>query len=74
MQTRRLGRTGLEVTVVGFGALTIGGAFGAVDDAVSTAALHAAQTILPEINTNTIAGIQAAHRMAASRVDSQSVC
>lgn len=42
MQTRRLGRTGLEVTVVGFGALTIGGAFGAVDDAVSTAALHAA--------------------------------
>lgn len=42
MQTRPLGRTGLEVTVVGFGALTIGGAFGAVDDAVSTDALHAA--------------------------------
>ena len=42
MQTRPLGRTGLEATVVGFGALTIGGAFGEVDDAVSTAALHAA--------------------------------
>ncbi len=42
MQTRLLGRTGLEVTVVGFGALTIGGAFGAVDDAVSANALHAA--------------------------------
>lgn len=42
MQTRRLGRTGLEVTVVGFGALTIGGAFGPVDDAISTDALHAA--------------------------------
>ncbi len=42
MQTRPLGRTGLEVTVIGFGALTIGGAFGAVDDAVSIAALHAA--------------------------------
>lgn len=42
MQTRPLGRTGLEATVVGFGALTIGGAFGPVDDAISTAALHAA--------------------------------
>ncbi|PON14459.1 hypothetical protein C2W62_28945 [Candidatus Entotheonella serta] len=42
MQTRSLGRTGLEATVVGFGALTIGGAFGTVDDAVSIDALHAA--------------------------------
>ena len=42
MEKRTLGRTGLEVTVVGFGAMTIGGAFGPVDDAVSTAALHAA--------------------------------
>jgi aryl-alcohol dehydrogenase-like predicted oxidoreductase len=41
MQTRTLGRTGLEVTVVGFGSLTIGGAFGPVDDAMSLQALHA---------------------------------
>lgn len=42
MQTRTLGRTGLAVTVVGFGALTIGGAFGPVADQVSIEALHAA--------------------------------
>lgn len=42
MQTRQLGNTGLEVTVVGFGAMTIGGAFGPVDDTESMAALHAA--------------------------------
>jgi aryl-alcohol dehydrogenase-like predicted oxidoreductase len=42
MQTRTLGRTGLDVTVVGFGAMTIGGAFGPVDDATSVKALHAA--------------------------------
>lgn len=42
MEKRKLGNTGLEVTVVGFGAMTIGGAFGPVDDAQSTAALHAA--------------------------------
>lgn len=42
MQIRPLGHTGLDVTVIGFGAMTIGGAFGPVDDAVSTAALHAA--------------------------------
>lgn len=42
MEKRKLGRTGLEVSVVGFGALTIGGFFGAVDDAVSVKALHAA--------------------------------
>lgn len=42
MQTRILGRTGLPVTVVGFGALTIGGAFGPVEDQVSITALHAA--------------------------------
>jgi aryl-alcohol dehydrogenase-like predicted oxidoreductase len=41
MQTRTLGRTGLDVTVVGFGSLTIGGAFGPVDDAMSILALHA---------------------------------
>jgi aryl-alcohol dehydrogenase-like predicted oxidoreductase len=42
MQTRPLGRTGLEVTVLGFGSLTIGGAFGPADDAISIEALHAA--------------------------------
>jgi aryl-alcohol dehydrogenase-like predicted oxidoreductase len=42
MQTRPLGRTGLDVAVVGFGAMTIGGAFGPVDDAISMQALHAA--------------------------------
>ena len=42
METRILGRTGLEVAVVGFGAMTIGGIYGPVDDSVSLKALHAA--------------------------------
>jgi aryl-alcohol dehydrogenase-like predicted oxidoreductase len=42
METRTLGRTGLQVPVVGFGSITIGGFFGPVDDAVSIQALHAA--------------------------------
>ena len=42
MEKRKLGRTGLEVTVVGFGAMTIGGVYGSIDDAVSLQALHAA--------------------------------
>src|SRR5919201_6815995 len=42
METRRLGRTGLDVPMVGFGTLTISGFFGPVDDAVSIQALHAA--------------------------------
>ncbi|MGE3535835.1 MAG: aldo/keto reductase [Candidatus Tectimicrobiota bacterium] len=42
MHKHTLGRTGLHVSVVGFGAMTIGGIFGPVDDAVSTKALHAA--------------------------------
>jgi len=42
MEKRKLGNTGLEVTVVGFGAMTIGGAFGPVNDDESIAALHAA--------------------------------
>jgi len=42
MNKRTLGNTGLEVTVIGFGGMTIGGAFGAVDDGESTRALHAA--------------------------------
>jgi aryl-alcohol dehydrogenase-like predicted oxidoreductase len=42
MEQRKLGKTGLDVTVVGFGAVTIGGAFGPVNDDESMAALHAA--------------------------------
>lgn len=42
MEQRKLGNTGLDVTVVGFGAMTIGGAFGPVNDDESMAALHAA--------------------------------
>jgi aryl-alcohol dehydrogenase-like predicted oxidoreductase len=42
MEKRRLGRTGLEVAVVGFGAMTIGGIYGPVDDAMSIKALHTA--------------------------------
>ena len=42
MERRTLGRTGLEVTVIGFGAMTIGGAFGPVDDEESTRALRVA--------------------------------
>ena len=42
MDNRQLGKTGLEVTIIGFGGMTIGGAFGPVDDAESLRALHAA--------------------------------
>lgn len=42
MQRRILGKTGLEVSPIGFGAMTIGGAFGPVDDKESLRALHAA--------------------------------
>ncbi len=42
MEKRKLGNTGLEVTVIGFGAMTIGGTFGPVDDGESIKALHAA--------------------------------
>ncbi|MBT4432024.1 MAG: aldo/keto reductase [Nitrospinaceae bacterium] len=42
MEKRMLGNTGLEVTVIGFGAMTIGGAFGPVDNGESNRALHAA--------------------------------
>ena len=42
MQTRMFGHTDLQVSVIGFGAMTIGGAFGPVDDAESNVALHAA--------------------------------
>ena len=41
MEHRRLGRTGRDVSVIGFGAWAIGGDWGRVDDAQSLAALHA---------------------------------
>jgi len=42
MEMRRLGKTGYEVSVIGFGAWAIGGDWGQVDDESSLAALHAA--------------------------------
>jgi aryl-alcohol dehydrogenase-like predicted oxidoreductase len=42
MENRTLGRTGLNVAVVGFGTLTISGFYGPVHDALSTKALHTA--------------------------------
>jgi aryl-alcohol dehydrogenase-like predicted oxidoreductase len=42
MEKRILGRTGLEVSVISFGAMAIGGVFGPVDDNESIRALHAA--------------------------------
>ena len=42
MEKRTLGRTGLNVAVVGFGTLPMGGFYGPVDDAVSIKALHVA--------------------------------
>jgi len=42
MEKRTLGRTGLQVSVISFGAMTIGGAFGPVDDKESIRALHTA--------------------------------
>jgi len=42
MQHRRLGKTGYDISVIGFGAWAIGGSWGEVDDATSMRALHAA--------------------------------
>jgi aryl-alcohol dehydrogenase-like predicted oxidoreductase len=42
MEKRILGRTGLKISVVGFGAIPIGGFFGPVEDAESIRALHTA--------------------------------
>jgi aryl-alcohol dehydrogenase-like predicted oxidoreductase len=42
VDTRRLGKTGYEVSVVGFGAWGVGADWGAVDDRESLAAMHAA--------------------------------
>lgn len=42
MQLRRLGRTGLQISEIGFGAWAIGGSWGSTDDATSLAAMHAA--------------------------------
>ena len=40
MLYRRLGKTGREVSAIGFGAWAIGGGWGSVDDAASLRALH----------------------------------
>src|SRR6188768_4187970 len=42
MRYKTLGRTGMSVSTVSFGAWAIGGAWGQVDDTASMAALHAA--------------------------------
>src|SRR6195256_2525443 len=42
MQYRRLGKTGYDVSAIGFGAWAIGADWGEVDDEVSLRALHAA--------------------------------
>ncbi|HUZ19941.1 MAG TPA: aldo/keto reductase [Acidimicrobiales bacterium] len=42
MEQRRLGKTGFDVSVIGFGSWAIGADWGDVDDATSMAALHAA--------------------------------
>jgi aryl-alcohol dehydrogenase-like predicted oxidoreductase len=42
VRTRRLGKTGYEVSEVGFGAWAIGGSWGETDDAQSLAAMNAA--------------------------------
>src|SRR4051812_4756095 len=42
MKSRRLGKTGLDVSEVGFGAWAIGGSWGQTDDEESLATLHAA--------------------------------
>jgi aryl-alcohol dehydrogenase-like predicted oxidoreductase len=42
MEYRKLGRTGLEVSAISYGAWAIGGTWGAVDDEESLRALHAA--------------------------------
>jgi aryl-alcohol dehydrogenase-like predicted oxidoreductase len=42
MQSRRLGKTGRDVSPIGFGAWAIGGSWGETDDAESLAAMHAA--------------------------------
>jgi aryl-alcohol dehydrogenase-like predicted oxidoreductase len=42
MEYRRLGKTGYEISAIGFGAWAIGADWGSVDDSDSLAALHAA--------------------------------
>src|SRR4051812_41629772 len=50
MEYRQLGRTGMRVSAIGFGAWAIGGSWGEVDDEASMRALHA----MVEAGTNFI--------------------
>jgi aryl-alcohol dehydrogenase-like predicted oxidoreductase len=45
MEYRRLGKTGRDVSVIGFGAWAIGGDWGRLNDALSLRALHAAADV-----------------------------
>ena len=51
MDNRMVGHTGLEVSVIGFGAMTIGGVFGPVDDNESIHALNTAAAVAAGIRT-----------------------
>ena len=42
MESRRLGKSGLAASEVGFGAWAVGGSWGETDDGESLAAMHAA--------------------------------
>src|SRR2546421_11501277 len=42
MRCRPLGRTGLEVSILGFGASPLGGVFGEIDESEAVRAVHAA--------------------------------
>ena len=61
MEHRRLGRTGRDVSVIGFGAWAIGGSWGSVDDEDSLRALHAAAADLPALDDPTMETIGAVY-------------
>ncbi len=66
MQYRALGRTGWNVSAIGFGAWAIGGAWGPVDDNESMAALHkAADRGVNFIDTADVYGMGRSERLIA---------
>jgi aryl-alcohol dehydrogenase-like predicted oxidoreductase len=66
MHYRRLGTTDMDVSTIGFGAWAIGGAWGAVDDAQSLAALHAAADAgVNFIDTADVYGMGRSERLVA---------